>query len=510
MKNKYTISLTFLSILLINFSLIAQFPHEFLDFGPEKLFSIHDGNLIHSIDSIHYKTFDTHDKITNFKRIIIKSKDSNQNITSAIIYPYSNSLLYSYNISTSYFDKNTFDKYLYLEKRENNYQDTLYYFENYPNGKIKLKQLKYIERCGNGSGSHYNKQMFSYDNNFNIIERKDYFKYGNNKPDTKWELEKIINYSYNSQNKIKVIKIQKPDPTSGNLINFSKETKSYFNGFLTSTLNQNWNNKNNTWINNYKYDFVNIDNKKIKVISLWQNDNQNWVPNSKYIDTEDNLKKVSIYQSWNKIKGVWKNVFRRTYSKTGIRDFENFENEIWDESNGIWTLYSSKLYSINGDTIINIEAIKGHDNYKKLITFAENDKVKSIIKYRNIDDNWKFSNETAKSYNQYENISKSIFKTKYSKKETEYFYSTDLASGIPETQDNDFTVFPNPSNGIFTIKFDNSNQLPKFISIYDIQGKKVFSTSKIGSEFMINLEKVNTGIYFLDIKGEEIQKIIVK
>lgn len=70
-------------------------------------------------------------------------------------------------------------------------------------------------------------------------------------------------------------------------------------------------------------------------------------------------------------------------------------------------------------------------------------------------------------------------------------------------------VYPNPSNGIFTI----DTILPTDVKILDITGKEVFTASNITNQASLNLTNLQEGIYMLKMKnenGEQTEKIIIK
>ncbi len=73
-----------------------------------------------------------------------------------------------------------------------------------------------------------------------------------------------------------------------------------------------------------------------------------------------------------------------------------------------------------------------------------------------------------------------------------------------------FTVYPNPAKDIVTI---NGNSNLSAISIYDITGKKVLSTTKLVNN-TLNISSLNSGLYLLkmkDIKGAiATKKLVVK
>lgn len=100
-----------------------------------------------------------------------------------------------------------------------------------------------------------------------------------------------------------------------------------------------------------------------------------------------------------------------------------------------------------------------------------------------------------------------------------FFRQYTLATGINEqTQNNnDLSIYPNPSNGLFTIYISNNISSQITISVVDLLGKEVFNVSDTISTpnytKEINLKNIPAGIYFLRVySGAEvkIKKLIVE
>jgi len=86
------------------------------------------------------------------------------------------------------------------------------------------------------------------------------------------------------------------------------------------------------------------------------------------------------------------------------------------------------------------------------------------------------------------------------------------ANNIEELKTNDFELFPNPSNGIFTIKRNQKSTAN--IVIYDVLGKVIFEKkNETKKEIQINLTAINQGVYFVSIisKNERtIKRLVIK
>ncbi|MCX6230891.1 MAG: T9SS type A sorting domain-containing protein [Bacteroidetes bacterium] len=91
------------------------------------------------------------------------------------------------------------------------------------------------------------------------------------------------------------------------------------------------------------------------------------------------------------------------------------------------------------------------------------------------------------------------------------FTATSGPSGIKENSDNDYSIFPNPNNGIFQLKFDNIglNDISK-IEIYNTGGEKILQQEK---SMLIDLSTASKGVYFLKIYNNKTfltKKIIIQ
>jgi len=74
-------------------------------------------------------------------------------------------------------------------------------------------------------------------------------------------------------------------------------------------------------------------------------------------------------------------------------------------------------------------------------------------------------------------------------------------TSIEELSSNfNFSITPNPSNGIFTIEIDYLGYDKPYCEIYNIIGEKVFETNLIEKRNSINLNNFNKGIYYVTIK----------
>ena len=70
-------------------------------------------------------------------------------------------------------------------------------------------------------------------------------------------------------------------------------------------------------------------------------------------------------------------------------------------------------------------------------------------------------------------------------------------------------VYPNPSNGVFTI--DTTS--PTDVAVFDVTGKQVYNASSVTNQTSLNLTNLQKGVYMLKMNnelGSQVEKIIIK
>lgn len=90
-------------------------------------------------------------------------------------------------------------------------------------------------------------------------------------------------------------------------------------------------------------------------------------------------------------------------------------------------------------------------------------------------------------------------------------------TGIEENSLGSINIYPNPSNGVFTIMIENPGVNEIMIQLVDLQGKVVYSEldMNVSAPYvkMITLEDLSKGLYFLRLKTEnssQINKLIIQ
>ena len=94
----------------------------------------------------------------------------------------------------------------------------------------------------------------------------------------------------------------------------------------------------------------------------------------------------------------------------------------------------------------------------------------------------------------------------------------DLCTGINSYSTNgNVNIYPNPTNGMFTIHIGNADFNEMIITVVDIQGREVYKSldKNINSDYnkQISLEGVAKGIYYIKLNyGAEVnvEKLIIE
>jgi hypothetical protein len=86
-----------------------------------------------------------------------------------------------------------------------------------------------------------------------------------------------------------------------------------------------------------------------------------------------------------------------------------------------------------------------------------------------------------------------------------------ITTGIDDNEiDSQFRVFPNPSNGVFSVELASGNSTDLTIPyvIHDLAGKIVLESSIIGSRGVIDLTG-KKGLYIIKLGNQQVEKILI-
>jgi hypothetical protein len=94
------------------------------------------------------------------------------------------------------------------------------------------------------------------------------------------------------------------------------------------------------------------------------------------------------------------------------------------------------------------------------------------------------------------------------------FVINGVVLGIEDLAQNEFMVYPNPSSGVFKIRYNGQASQMNF-NVYDVTGKRVHTESaqQFSEEYRLNLEQLSGGVYFLELRNDNkvtTKKIMIK
>jgi hypothetical protein len=79
-------------------------------------------------------------------------------------------------------------------------------------------------------------------------------------------------------------------------------------------------------------------------------------------------------------------------------------------------------------------------------------------------------------------------------------------TGIENASNKEFSIYPNPSNGLININFSTMSPDEVTIRVYNTVGQLVFYSEKIFNNLqaIIDLHNQSHGIYFLEISSNQV------
>jgi hypothetical protein len=81
-------------------------------------------------------------------------------------------------------------------------------------------------------------------------------------------------------------------------------------------------------------------------------------------------------------------------------------------------------------------------------------------------------------------------------------FKTAATLGVENVEVTEFSVYPNPSTGIFNI---NTSEMVN-IKVVDITGKVVYQAQNVDNNGVVNLSSLQKGVYLMQVSGDTIQK----
>jgi hypothetical protein len=97
-----------------------------------------------------------------------------------------------------------------------------------------------------------------------------------------------------------------------------------------------------------------------------------------------------------------------------------------------------------------------------------------------------------------------------------YYFGVDATLATANFEFTDFSLYPNPNNGVFNVRFTSSTSNDIKINVHDIRGRQVYEKSFANTGTFnqnVNLGKVQAGVYIVSIiDGDEktVKRIVIK
>lgn len=298
-------------------------------------------------------------------------------------------------------------------------------------------------------------------------------------------------YTYDANNNVTSNKYEISNGMA--LENFRQYTYTYdVNNNRTSGLMQMWN--GSTWVNSSLYTYT-YDANNYPTVYLLQNWNGNSWENyfqSIYSYDANNILTSLLRQSWNVY--IWEDLYLSTFTydanNNQIKEFiQDWNGNIWKNFWQDTTIYDANNNPINYLSQYWISN-SWVNSYQIAFTYDANNFTQSEV--------LKWWNESGTSIE--------------SGDSTYYYFHTVLGLNDWTVQEGNITVYPNPTNGKFTI---SSNSTISSIEIYNLLGELIRSNFTFNQQTSteIDLSKESKGLYFAKMKvGTKVyaRKIIVQ
>ncbi len=228
--------------------------------------------------------------------------------------------------------------------------------------------------------------------------------------------------------------------------------------------------------------FVYYSSKKLNTQYRFSRNNGsiNFHRNDKYTYNSNGLTETIVTQKI--YNGNWVNSRKETYTYNTSGDIAELVYEHYNSTTSVWDKGGSYDYSYNG---------KGEVS-KKVHRSGNGQTYDSVVYVYN-------PNGTLK-YEYFEKGYRAV-----------YFYKNSTTSiNNVALSNKGLTIYPNPSNGKFTVQFDET--IPATITIVDISGKPVYDI-KTNSSIDIDLSHLKKGIYVVNIAsdvGVKTQRLVLQ
>ncbi len=248
---------------------------------------------------------------------------------------------------------------------------------------------------------------------------------------------------------------------------------------------------NNNWTNNSQTIYTYDTSGFLTLVEVLYWEAGTWALHEKYVLTNDAQGNVTQSVNSHMENGVWAERYRETFTynaaelmETGIRE---------DNYNGTWYNSSKSNFSYNANGLPTEILVHGWEqntwqNSDKIITTYNPDQTKDVL-------TWQYWHHGAQEWRD-------------SSRST-YTYQI-VVTGLEENTISAASIYPNPAHDVAFVKFESETNA--VITLLDLNGKVLQSTSSSGTSHKVSLEGIPSGIYLLsaESKGQKQITRIVK
>lgn len=409
--------------------------------------------------------------------------------------PY-NSFLNNWSFDTSYYYVST------------NYYSHQFYDYIY-NGRIVYKSYDSQTNQFNGGG------LVQYEM-YNDTLYKSINYYGYNAASETYYPTSRYSYAYDENNFMQMELQQAWNSSTEVYENDSRHFYVFENGRQMQVVYQYW--SGTAWVNADKdvYEYDSNGNQTLSMDYNWDDVNYKWVNNSRNTYTyTNNLITERINSDWNSGTSTWDNDFRYVYSYDANGNEITYRSDDWVA--GSWVFLNKNTQTYNANNLVVNYLSQNWDNVgsawindsQSNYTYDANGNNTSYISQ-----NWNSGTSTwVNSYRSEYTYDANNNRTQYKESSWnsgtsswdysyrgDYFWSVYETTNLSDLNKPRFTVFPNPSNGLIQVDF-NDGHFDRIL-ITDMSGKVVYNQKAFPGE-TINVRQFGSGLYTVQLFDAE-------
>ena len=200
-----------------------------------------------------------------------------------------------------------------------------------------------------------------------------------------------------------------------------------------------------------------------------------------------------------------------TFGVNGLRNF-NFNND----SGGHWL--DNLMQLSNGDWIVasssNGFLFRKYTETSNVPYIYENNGVLSTIyaaSYQWYLNNEPIQNATESTYTAQQNGAYTVMTSNNDGCSRLSGAYNMVSLGIEKEITSGISIYPNPSNGLFTLNGNAANSKLQHVKVLNMMGSEIFSSNTTQSNMVVDIQHVPSGVYFIELhfnSGKEVFKVV--